>query len=100
MKIDCAFAQSFCVLCSKRIVQQLAVNWEAAGYPGSLNGFESCWKPLEDAAEGKQPCLLQGNSGFELLALHTSHTHSGSVLTEKNASLQWVLFSNLQHNLQ
>lgn len=66
------------VLGSDRIAQLLAVIHEASGYPGFLNGFENCWKPLQRAAEGKQPCLLQGDLGFKLLALpQTSHTHSG-----------------------
>lgn len=62
-------AQSSCVLDSNRIAQLLAVICEAAGCPGFLNGFEGCWKPLKSASVGKQPCLLQGNLGLELLAL-------------------------------
>lgn len=100
------FIQSFCVLGSDRIAQLLAVIHEAAGHPGFLNGFENCWKPLQGAAEGKQPCLLQGNLGFKLLAFpHTSHTHNGFgqqdftskflgyVLLVKNASSSGILLN-------
>lgn len=46
LKIVDAFAQSSSVLGWNRIVQLLAGICDAAGYPGLLNGFESCWRLL------------------------------------------------------